>query len=93
MRYETGNVCGRGDVALLEFGMLSSIGDVVTEPSEIVETQTDRDVQDLTETAGMLDFECNRREGGRLYAPAVQCFVFVRRTQKSLNALLLTLSW
>jgi hypothetical protein len=65
LRYETGNVCGRGDVALLEFGMLSSIGDVVTEPTEIVETRTDQGVQDLTETAGMLDFECNRRgEGG-----------------------------
>ena len=64
MRYETGNVRGRGDVALLEFGMLSSIGDVVTEPTEIVETRTDQGAQDLTETAGMLDFECNRR-GGR----------------------------
>jgi hypothetical protein len=63
LRYETGNVRGRGDVALLEFGMLSSIGDVVTEPTEIVETQTDQGVQDLTETAGMLDFECNRGGG------------------------------
>lgn len=51
----------------------SSIGDVVTEPTEIVETRTDQGVQDLTETAGMLDFECNRG-GGRLYALAVALF-------------------
>jgi hypothetical protein len=74
LHIETGNVCGRGDVALLEVGMLSSIGDVVTEPTEIVETRADQGAQDLTETAGMLDFECNKRRGGRLYALAVALF-------------------
>ena len=38
LRYETWNVYGRGDIAPFGFGMLSYIGDILTEPTEVVET-------------------------------------------------------
>ena len=38
LRYETWNVYGRGDIAPFGFGILSYIGDILTEPTEVVET-------------------------------------------------------
>ena len=63
LRYETGNVYGRGDIAPFGFGMLFCIGDILTEPTEVVETRIDQSVQNLTEASEFVRFQdATRRE-------------------------------
>jgi hypothetical protein len=63
LRYETWNVYGRGDMAPFGFGILSYIGDILTEPTEAVETRIDQSVQNLTETTEFVRFQDATREG------------------------------